>query len=307
MPSNIENANISALKLGTVDVTKGYIGHQEVYPNAREISSAAFTDTSTFSNAGGTRTYRVAGAVGAQYTLTGSNGASSPGAQTLSTSPTDYSITIGANNTCGSPSRTPTMTIATSAPTVLGSGVSSTSTFTQSGRAAGTNYTGTVTATITDLNKVTTTIYGTTYYAPGSTWTVSVAWTIPSAVTWGTTYWQYLSINPQFLSYAGSSPGLYVMAGNTGWSYTSAWHIYDSTGNTLPADRISTGNQQSGTSTFTVEYRTAGGGYQPQYFSAVRLRGYGPASFYTSGCDTFMGNSSGSNPYWGNLTSYLYP
>ncbi len=281
MPSNFQHESISAIKLGIVDVTRGYIGHEEVYPNARVISSAAFTDTSTLSNAGGTRTYRVAGALGAQYTLTGSNGASSPGAQTLSTSPTDYSITIGANNTCGSPSRTPTMTIAPSAPTVLGSGVSSTSSFTQSGLAAGTNYTGTVSATIADVNKVTTTVGG-------------------------TTYWQYLYVSPRFSSYAGSSPGIYALSSNPGWNYTSALHIYDSTGNTLPADRISTGNQQSGTSTFTVEYRTAGGGYQPQYFAAIRLQIYGPVSFSTSGCNTFQGLSPGNTPSWG-YTSYLYP
>ena len=306
MPSNFQHESISAIKLGIVDVTRGYIGHEEVYPNAREISSAAFTDTSTFSNAGGTRTYRVAGALGAQYTLTGSNGASSPGAQTLSTSPTDYSITIGANNTCGSPSRTPTMTIAPSAPTVLGSGVSSTSSFTQSGLAAGTNYTGTVSATIADVNKITTTVGGTTYYAPGSTFTITVSWTIPSAVTWGTTYWQYLYVSPSFSSYAGSSPGIYVLSSNPGWSYTSAMHIYDSTGNTLPTDRISTGNQQSGTSTFTVEYRTAYYAYQPQYFGAIRLSVRGPVSFSTSGCNTFQGLSPGNTPNWG-YTSYLYP
>ena len=51
MPSNIENANISALKLGTATVTKGYIGHQEVYPNTREIQSAVFTNTSLANNA----------------------------------------------------------------------------------------------------------------------------------------------------------------------------------------------------------------------------------------------------------------
>jgi len=305
MPSNIEHANISALKLGTADVIKGYIGAEEVYPNARTITSAAFTDTSTLSSSGGTRTYRVAGALGAQYTLTGSNGASSPGVQTLSTTPTDYSITVGANSACGSSSRTPTITILPTGSTVLGGGVSSTSSFTQSGVSAGTAYSMSATWSIQDLNKVTTTVGGTLYYAPGSTWTINVSWTIPSAISWGTTYWQYIYASPQFTSYAGSSPGLYVI-NSPGWNYTSALHIYDSTGNQFPANRISTGNQQSGTSSFTVEYRTPYGGYQPQYAGGVRLRLYGPTNWGGPSCSTLDGEDVGDSPYHG-ATTYLYP
>ena len=305
MPSNIENANISAIKLGAVDMTKGYIGHEEVYPNTREITSAAFTDTSTLGSSGGTRLYRVSGAVGSQYSLTGSNGASSPGSQTLSSSPTDYSISIGANSACGTSSRTPTITILPTGSTALGGGVSSTSSFTQSGVAAGTAYSMSMSASIQDLSKVTTTVGGVVYYAPGSTWSITVSWTIPSAINWGTTYWQYLSVTPQFTSYAGSSPGFYVI-NSAGWSYTSALHIYDSTGGILPADHISTGNQQSGTSSFTVEYRTPSGGYQPQYAGGVRLRLSGPVSWGGPTCSTLNGSAVGSSPYHGT-TSYLYP
>ena len=304
MPSNIENANISALKLGTVDVIKGYIGAEEVYPNARTIASAAFTDTSTLSSSGGTRAYRVSGAIGSQYSLTGTNGASSPGPQTLSASPTDYSIAVGANSSCGSSSRTPTITILPTGSTVLGGGVSSTSSFTQSGVSAGTAYSMSMNASIQDLNKVTTTVGGTVYYAPGSTWTINVSWTIPSAISWGTTYWQYLYVQDEFTSYAGSSPALYVI-NSSGWSYTSSLHIYDSTGNQFPADRISTGNQQSGTSSFTVEYRTASGGYQPQYAGGVRLRLYGPTNWGGPSCSTLDGEDVGDSPYHGT-TTYLY-
>ena len=301
MPSNIENANISAIKLGTVDMTKGYIGHEEVYPNTREVTSAAFTDTSTLGSSGGTRLYRVSGAVGSQYSLTGSNGASSPGSQTLSSSPTDYSISIGANSACGTSNRTPTITILPTGSTALGGGVSSTSSFTQSGVAAGTAYSMSMSASIQDLSKVTTTVGGVVYYAPGSTWSITVSWTIPSAISWGTTYWQYLYVSPQFTSYTGSSPGLYVI-NSTGWNYTSALHIYDS-GTT---DRISTGTQQSGTSSFTVEYRTASGGYQHQYAGGLRLRLYGPISWSGPTCSTLNGSAVGSSPYHGT-TSYLYP
>jgi hypothetical protein len=161
-------------------------------------------------------------------------------------------------------------------------------------------------ASIQDLNKVTTTVGGTLYYAPGSTWNINVSWTIPSAISWGTTYWQYIYVSPNFTSYAGSSPGLYVI-NSSGWSYTSALHIYDSTGNQFPADRISTGNQQSGTSSFTVEYRTAsGGGYQPQYAGGVRLRMYGPTNWGGPSCSTLDGEDVGDSPYHG-ATTYLYP
>lgn len=305
MPSNIENANISAIKLGTADVVKGYIGHDEVYPNTRTITSAAFTDTSTLSSSGGTRAYRVSGAIGSQYSLTGTNGASSPGSQTLSASPTDYSISVGANSSCGSSSRTPTITILPTGSTALGGGVSSTSSFTQSGVSAGTAYSMSMTASIQDLSKVTTTVGGVVYYAPGSTWNINVSWTIPSAISWGTQYYQYLYVSPQFTSYAGSSPGLYVI-NSPGWSYTSSLQIYDSTGNQFPTDRISTGNQQSGTSSFTVEYRTAGGGYQPQYAGGVRLAMYGPVSWGGPSCSTLNGLFQGNTPSHGT-TTYLYP
>jgi len=160
-------------------------------------------------------------------------------------------------------------------------------------------------ASIQDLSKVTTTVGGTTYYAPGSTWTINVAWTIPSAISWGTTYWQYLWVTAEFSTYAGTSPGLYVI-NSSGWSYTSSLQIYDSTGNQFPADRISTGNQQSGTSSFTVEYRTAGGGYQPQYAGGVRLKLYGPNNWTGPTCSTLNGEQVGDYPYLG-ATTYLYP
>ena len=298
MPSNIEHENISAIKLGIVDMTRGYIGNQEVYPNTRSVTSAAFTNTSTLSNAGGTRTYRVSGALGAQYTLTGSNGASSPGAQTLSVSPTDYSISVSANNACGSSSRTPTITITPTGATALAGGVSSTSSFTQSGRASGTAHTMSMSTSIYDLNKITTTVNGVAYYAPGSTWTISYSWNIPSAINWGTTYWQYIFAQPYFTGNTGSTPGLYVTSGGV-WSYTSLWAVYGS--------RISTGNTSSGTANFTVEYRTSSGGnYQPGYFRGIRLLGRGPVSWSSSNsCDTLNGYSYSDTPMH-SYTSYLY-
>ena len=173
MPSNIEHANISALKLGTATVTKGYIGHEEVYPNTKEVTGAVFTDTSTLANSGGTRTYRVTGDIGSQYTLAGSNGAASPGSQTLSTSPTDYSVAISGNTSCGASSRTPTITITPTGSTTLASGVSSTSSFTQSAGPPLINYTPTHTVVITTNQYPTTTVNGVLHYATGTVWTIT--------------------------------------------------------------------------------------------------------------------------------------
>ena len=171
MPSNIENANISAIKLGTADVTKGYIGHEEVYPNTREIQSAAFTNTSTLANSGGTRSYRVTGDVGSQYTLAGSNGASSLGTQILPASPTDYSISISSNGSCGASSRTPSIIITPAGSTVLANGVSNTSSFTQAAGPSIINYSVTNTVSITTNSFPTTTVNGVLHFAAGTAWT----------------------------------------------------------------------------------------------------------------------------------------
>ncbi len=173
MPSNIQHENISDAKLGIETISKGYIGHNEVYPNTREIQSAAFTSTSTLANSGGTRTYRVTGDVGSQYTLSGSNGASSPGAQTLSASPTDYSISIGGNTSCGASSRTPTMSITPSGSTVLAGGVSTTSSFTQSAGPSIINYTPTHSLSISTNLFPTTTVNGVLHFASGTQFTIT--------------------------------------------------------------------------------------------------------------------------------------
>jgi len=173
MPSNIENANISALKLGTATVTKGYIGHEEVYPNTKEVTGAVFTDTSTLANSGGTRTYRVTGDAGSQYTLAGSNGAASPGAQTLSTSPTDYSVSVSGNTGCGASSRTPTMTITPTGSTALASGVSNTSSFTQSAGPSLIQYSATHSISITTNQYPTVSVNGVLHYAAGTVWTIT--------------------------------------------------------------------------------------------------------------------------------------
>tara|TARA_B100001059_G_C17698857_1_gene508946 strand:+ start:183 stop:995 length:813 start_codon:yes stop_codon:yes gene_type:complete len=165
MPSNIEHANISALKLGTVDVTKGYIGHQEVYPNTREIQSAAYTNTSTLSNSGGTRLFRVTGAEGATYNLTGFGA----GSYTLASSPYDHSINPGSNNDCGDPSRTILTTLTPLGGTILqGGGSTFASSYTQSAGPAENYYNFNVVLQIYTITSVTTVYNGTLFFTNGS-------------------------------------------------------------------------------------------------------------------------------------------
>lgn len=137
MPSNIQHENISAAKLGIETISKGYIGHEEVYPNTREIQSATFTSTSTLSNTGGTRIFRVTGETGSTYSLTGYGA----GSYTLLSSPYDHSISVTSNNDCGDPSRTILTTLTPTGSTLLqGGGSTFASSFTQSGGPSETYY-----------------------------------------------------------------------------------------------------------------------------------------------------------------------
>ena len=100
MPTHLGHEAITA-KLGHVDPSM-YLGHEQIYPNSVEIQSAAYTDTSTLSNSGGTRLFRVTGEIGSTYDLTGS----AAGSYTLASSPYDHSVSIGANTGCSSPAPT---------------------------------------------------------------------------------------------------------------------------------------------------------------------------------------------------------
>lgn len=127
MPTHLGHEAITA-KLGHADPSM-YLGHEQIYPNSVEIQSAAYTDTSTLSNSGGTRLFRVTGALGSTYDLTGEGA----GSYTLASSPYDHSISIGANTGCSSPAQTITTTLTPTGNTVLqGGGSTFSSSFTQS-------------------------------------------------------------------------------------------------------------------------------------------------------------------------------
>ena len=175
MPINIQNANISAAKLGISNVSKIFIGHNEIFPSTKEIQSAVFTDTSNLSYAGGTRVFRVTGEAGSTFNVSASNG-SGGGSYTLGGSPEDINISVSDTGCTGS-ARTITSTLTPTGSTVLqGGGSTFVSSFNQTAGPGITNYTGTYTVSIAEVSKTTTTINGVVYYAAPTVWDVTYAW-----------------------------------------------------------------------------------------------------------------------------------
>jgi hypothetical protein len=107
MPINFENAAISDAKLGIEDISKAYLGHQQIYPNGSIISALAFTESSVAYNVGATN-FVVTGTEDAQYTLSGSTGATPPsGIQTIPSGGSNtHSVSISTQGT-GTSSRYP--------------------------------------------------------------------------------------------------------------------------------------------------------------------------------------------------------
>lgn len=170
MPSNIANENISDIKIGTTSIDSIYQGINQVFPNTRQISSLAFTDTSSLTNSGGTRVLRVGGQTGAAFNLAGSQGASTPGSQVLSSALQDFNVTISANSTCGAGARTPTITVTALGDTALAGGLSNTVTLSQAAGPSFTIYspTGSTSYSVSKVNYP-----GTTYAGPGTSITVT--------------------------------------------------------------------------------------------------------------------------------------
>ena len=121
MPTNLGHEAITA-KLGHADPSM-YLGHEQIYPNTTTVTSFAFADTSTVSNAGATRVLNIGGDVGSTFNLTGANGAGSLGAQSLSSASQAFNISIGSNNSYGAAGRSPSVTISPTGNTTLAGGV----------------------------------------------------------------------------------------------------------------------------------------------------------------------------------------
>ena len=173
MPSNIAHENISAIKLGTVDMTKGYIGTEEVYPNSREIQSAAFTNTS-LANTATSNTFRVTGETGSTYDLSGNL----TGSYVLSSSPYDHTQTFATNYRCDESADTYTVTLTpTGSTTLQGGGSSFSSTATHAAGPSDTVVTPSCSISYTTIDNITTTVNGTLFWNYGAKIRVTYTWT----------------------------------------------------------------------------------------------------------------------------------
>lgn len=296
MPSNIEHANISALKLGTATVTKGYIGHEQVYPNTRQITSGVFTDTSNLSYSGGTRVFRVTGEAGSTFNVSASNG-SGGGSYTLGSSPEDINISVS-NTGCTGSARTITGTLTPTGSTVLqGGGSTFTSSFNQNAGPGITNHTGTWSISVSEVTKNTTVIGGTTYYTAGSQWDVTYTWNFGG------------TLDATYISIYESGLGMYNYPNHPDYMTNNLPSI---TGGSSQISFGSTGGSAwpsgtSGTSgTVTVRYTSN------QYASdgttllnpIIGYYRFAARAFYVvSGCNTFNG-SGAQNPY---ISTDIYP
>ena len=203
MPTNLGHEAISA-KLGHADPNI-YLGHEQIYPNSTTVTSFAFADTSTVSNAGETRVLNIGGDIGSTITLTGSNGASSLGAQTLSSTSSAFNIPISANNNFGAPSRTPTVTLGATGNTSLAGGLPTTRTLTQAAGPSVTNISISSTTNVFTLVNNTTTVNGQLRWANGAQFRVIHGINVSGAtIPWN------------FLSTVNSCQATAVPFGNTG-------------------------------------------------------------------------------------------
>ena len=258
MPTNLGHEAISGIKVGHVDATAAYLGHEQVFPNSATIQTFVFTDTSNLAyDAGSTRIARVTGEIGSTYSLAGTNGVNTSinGNYTLSTSPTDHNAVIAAQSNCAAAQRTPTVTLTPLGSTVLqGGGSTFTVSITQTAGPGVTNNTsGTLSISCSTGTAVTNTIGGTLYFVNGSTFNVSYSW---SGFT-----------SPGIVGGIRVAPAL----GTGSFTSSSSTYVYN------------TAASGSGTDTFTLTNN------QPYMQFVIQLMNQ------TNGCVNFTNNSTTSN------------
>ena len=122
MPVYNQHNFISDLKLGIVDISKLFIGNTQIYPNESLISGLAFTE-SNISNSSQSTPFVVTGTEDAEYTLSGSVGATAPsGTHVIPASGSNsHNISISAQST-GASARYPRVdlsTVSSNTPTSL--------------------------------------------------------------------------------------------------------------------------------------------------------------------------------------------
>lgn len=113
MPVYNQHNFISDLKLGIVDISKLFIGDIQIYPNESLITGLAFT-ASSLSNSSHTTPFVVTGTEDAEYTLSGSSGATAPSGNYVipAGGSNSHNISISAQST-GAGVRYPRVDVAT--------------------------------------------------------------------------------------------------------------------------------------------------------------------------------------------------
>ena len=214
MPTNLGHEAISALKVGHESVTAAYAGHQQIFPNTTTIQSASYyPNNNTISCAGGTKTFRIIGDIGATYDLTGSG---LTGSYTQTSGTVDYNVTAG--NVCGvcdAPSNTYLVTLTPTGNTVLqGGGATFSNSFVRQGGPATNNYTASISISATNTVYNTTTVGGNLYWANGASWSVSYSYSGTYAThayisTFGSGTWS--GGGPSFSGSSASGTATYTM------------------------------------------------------------------------------------------------
>lgn len=271
MPTNLGHESISA-KLGHADPSM-YLGHEQVYPNSVEIQSAAYTDTSTLSSSGGARLFRVTGALGSTYDLTGSGA----GSYTLASSPYDHSVSIGANTGCSSPAQTITTTLTPTGNTVLqGGGSTFASSFTQSASPnTSQTYNFNISISVSVTTTVTNTYNGTLFFTNGTVYNVT---------------------------YSGNnnSPSSFTMTSSGLGSGT-----YSNVSGTLPLlSYISLLSGTVGPGAFSGSYTKTLSGQQAPGIAFIRASFNVNNATASNPCDNVTGGNNGPG---GNYSSNVYP
>ncbi len=210
MAIKLSSEDLAALNIGESQVTRGYIGTTEIYPNDIAITSASYDDAS-ISNAGGSTGYTVTGTVGAQfYFETNANYTGSPATgvvtnmpgssnvQTIGSSGTaTFSPSIGQRQTCYLDAAIPgtnaynQIKIVPVAPTIMGTGVSQFDYIAQDGGPDYGSWQLTMSPTITVIDGTTVDVGGTKYWAANTAeWNVRFSYTglSPNTSQGGSTY-----------------------------------------------------------------------------------------------------------------------
>lgn len=231
MPVYNQHNFISDLKLGIVDIAKLFIGEIQIYPNEALITGLAFTYNGV-DNSSGYTPFVVTGTEDAQYTLSGSNGATPPsGTQTIPAGGSNtHSVYISSQST-GAPIRFPRVdvaTVSTNTPTSFSPPSLQTYDTVQQAAGPAPSYTHTITYYGNSNCTAHTSTAGFTSYNP--TGSSSNSYSLSAGESWYTTYaYIYPVAGKEFTS----ADAVYILGTTPSWVtagtktfYSASYYTY---------------------------------------------------------------------------------